>query len=501
MIDVCDPSVNMKDIHDFIKQNTGVNKKLTREQACQVYSDIKYKRLPLPPMSLTKDKTHLVDVRMPVTFNEMDDIFRKGTSLAELKRIARKIQAIYPEDAKKADVLRGIESRFKSLGILEPVKIKRSVKVTTRRVRNKVVAVNTAPVNSNVNAKANVNVRANANANANLRTNANANVRVKANANNVNVKVPNAPPPAPAPAPAPVPAPAPEPAPAPAPAPAPNVNVKKKNFVNKLNKLNLDMKQVIAAIKSYNRGETPKKVIEKAKFDNKVNNASKNVLKGLVNNSSLPKEKKFEFIKKLNTPGVNVENVRRNIKANVNFNEKNRPLMNANANTNDVKKIEAMMKVDSLNLDKNTKKKLTNKIENSANVNQINNVVNEAKNINKLNTELKKLNGLNKEKKEEFKNKLEEKNGTVTEILKEAKVENAKSNNEKKPGFFGTLFGKANNKPVNNKPVNNKGPKANNKPANKPVNNKANNKPANKPANNKPVNNKPVNNKPGTTNL
>src|SRR5210317_2045334 len=197
--------------------------------------------------------------------------------------------------------------------------------------------------------------------------------------------------------------------------------------------------------------------------------------------------------------------------------------MNANANTNDVKKIEAMMKVDSLNLDKNTKKKLTNKIENSANVNQINNVVNEAKNINKLNTELKKLNGLNKEKKEEFKNKLEEKNGTVTEILKEAKVENAKSNNEKKPGFFGTLFGKANNKPVNNKPVNNK-PKANNKQANKPENNKANNtannkpennkpvnnkpankpannkpvnnKPANKPANNKPVNNKPVNNKP-----
>jgi hypothetical protein len=119
MIDVCDPSVDMKDIHDFIKQNTGVDVKLTREQACQVYSDIKYKRLPLPPMSLSKDRTHLVDVRMPVTFNEMDDIFRKSTSVAELKRIARKIRAIYPEKASKAEIVRGIESKFRSLGILE----------------------------------------------------------------------------------------------------------------------------------------------------------------------------------------------------------------------------------------------------------------------------------------------------------------------------------------------------------------------------------------------
>ena len=165
MINVCEPTTEIQDIQTFIKQNTGADVKLTRKEACEVYSDIKYKRLPLPPMSLSRDKTHLVDVKMPVTFNELDYIFKSKTSIAELKRIARKIRAPYPEKPKKSEVLKGIHSKLRSLGVMEPIRItkKRVIQMKKEKVNKPVslitnekkrsvepVSVNTNENNRNV---------------------------------------------------------------------------------------------------------------------------------------------------------------------------------------------------------------------------------------------------------------------------------------------------------------------------------------------------------------
>ena len=159
MINVCEPTTEIQDIQTFIKQNTGADVKLTRKEACEVYSDIKYKRLPLPPMSLSRDKTHLVDVKMPVTFNELDYIFKSKTSIAELKRIARKIRAPYPEKPKKSEVLKGIHSKLRSLGVMEPIRItkKRVIQMKKEKVNKPVSLItnekkrNVEPVSVNTN--------------------------------------------------------------------------------------------------------------------------------------------------------------------------------------------------------------------------------------------------------------------------------------------------------------------------------------------------------------
>src|SRR6056300_1333756 len=182
MINVCEPTTEIQDIQIFIKQNTGVDVKLTRKEACEVYSDIKYKRLPLPPMSLSRDKTHLVDVKMPVTFNELDDIFSSKTSINELKRIARKIRAPYPEKAKKSEVLKGIHSKLSSLGVMEPIRITKKRVIQMKKGEPNVEPMN---VNNNTNRNRNVepvNVNNNTNRNRNVEpVNVNTNVYVPPN--------------------------------------------------------------------------------------------------------------------------------------------------------------------------------------------------------------------------------------------------------------------------------------------------------------------------------
>jgi len=50
MIEVCDPDVDLDVLKKLIKMNTGHTIKLTKEQICQVYDDIKAGKLPLPPI-------------------------------------------------------------------------------------------------------------------------------------------------------------------------------------------------------------------------------------------------------------------------------------------------------------------------------------------------------------------------------------------------------------------------------------------------------------------
>ena len=61
MIEVCDPDADPDVLKKLIKMNTGHSIKLTKEQTCQVYDDIKTGKLPFPPLIMSSNKTYLID--------------------------------------------------------------------------------------------------------------------------------------------------------------------------------------------------------------------------------------------------------------------------------------------------------------------------------------------------------------------------------------------------------------------------------------------------------
>lgn len=58
MIDTCDPDADVSTLRKLIKMNTGQTIKLTKEEICDVYEDIKRGKLPLPPLVMNSSKTY-----------------------------------------------------------------------------------------------------------------------------------------------------------------------------------------------------------------------------------------------------------------------------------------------------------------------------------------------------------------------------------------------------------------------------------------------------------
>src|SRR6056300_1709862 len=185
---VCDPSINIGNLRQFVKTNMGIDIKLSREELCEAYASIQNGQLPLPPLVMTKDRTHLLDKRSPLSQKDYNLLFSATTLLKDLQRIARKI-GIKKLDSYTKDQLRNlIGGQMKTAGIREPIRFARTV---TKRQS----VTNNQRENINVNVNMN-NQRENVNVNMNM-NNQRENVNVNMNNQNQNtnkistVKFPN----------------------------------------------------------------------------------------------------------------------------------------------------------------------------------------------------------------------------------------------------------------------------------------------------------------------
>ena len=175
MIEVCDPDANISDLKRLIKLNTGHEIKLTKNQICQVYDDIKSDRLPLPPLILSSDKTYLTDKKSPLKPRDYDVLFDSTSKKSDLKRIAHKVGFKPTGLTTKNQIIDSIGKRLRYMNVYEPIKIGR--KASLRREKNTFNNVSTNNFNTNTN---NLNTNTNTN---NLNTN---NFNTNANTNNLN---------------------------------------------------------------------------------------------------------------------------------------------------------------------------------------------------------------------------------------------------------------------------------------------------------------------------
>ena len=75
MIEVCDPEADLEVLKKLIKLNTGHTIKLTKEQTCQAYDNIRGGKLPLPPLIMSPNKTYLIDKKSPLKSSDYDILF------------------------------------------------------------------------------------------------------------------------------------------------------------------------------------------------------------------------------------------------------------------------------------------------------------------------------------------------------------------------------------------------------------------------------------------
>ena len=125
MIDACDPDADMKTLSKLIRMNTGENLKLTREEICQVYDDIKGGKLPLPPLVMNSTRTYLIDKKSPLTVKDYEQYFNSSTKKGVLKRFAKKVGLNNIDALTKQDLSDAIGTRLMYMKVREPVKIAR----------------------------------------------------------------------------------------------------------------------------------------------------------------------------------------------------------------------------------------------------------------------------------------------------------------------------------------------------------------------------------------
>ena len=177
-MDACDPGLDISNLRTLIKQNAGIDLKLSKNQICDVYSLVQGGKLPLPPLILSKDGSYLVDAKSPLTRKDFDTLFSSTSKVSEIRRIAKKVGVVRHADKRltKQQLIDIIGRRLHSMNVHEPVKL--------RSVQKKQIEKNA--FNNNVNLVNNLNVnRLNNNLNNVNRLNNNVN-RVNNNLNRIN---------------------------------------------------------------------------------------------------------------------------------------------------------------------------------------------------------------------------------------------------------------------------------------------------------------------------
>ena len=120
-MNACDPELEIENLRKLASRNAGREIKLTRRQICKAYEDVQEGNLPLPPLVLSKDRTHMVDKKSPLRLKDYDVLFRSSSKLAAIRRIARKVGLTKFDGITKAKLITNIKNRLMSLDIHEPI--------------------------------------------------------------------------------------------------------------------------------------------------------------------------------------------------------------------------------------------------------------------------------------------------------------------------------------------------------------------------------------------
>src|SRR6056300_1083975 len=141
MKDPCKPSTSVKVLRNVVKIKTGKKTKLTKRNICEVFTDIKTGKLPLPPLVLTRDRSYLLDKKSPFTSGEYDKLFDKTSSRAVLKRLAEKVNIKKVDTLTTSQLVDAILKRLQFLNISEPVKLSAAVSSPTAAPTPKVTVI------------------------------------------------------------------------------------------------------------------------------------------------------------------------------------------------------------------------------------------------------------------------------------------------------------------------------------------------------------------------
>jgi hypothetical protein len=85
---------------------------------------------------MSRDRSYLIDVASPLEVKDYKVLFRKSSTIGELKSVARKVKAVVIDGAKKRDVVTAIQDRLNRLNVAEPVQLRATTssrKTTTKR--------------------------------------------------------------------------------------------------------------------------------------------------------------------------------------------------------------------------------------------------------------------------------------------------------------------------------------------------------------------------------
>jgi len=146
-MDACNPGINTKNLVRLVRQETGMDLNLTRNQVCDAYKSIQDGKLPLPPMVLSKDGKYMLDRKSPLTGDDFEVLLSSSSKSDELKRLARKVGLSNYKEMTKAQLVDAIENVLKSKGVREPIRLH----ITVRKEKR-------ISVNSNNNYQNNFNV-------------------------------------------------------------------------------------------------------------------------------------------------------------------------------------------------------------------------------------------------------------------------------------------------------------------------------------------------------
>ena len=149
-MDACNPGINTKNLVRLVRQETGMDLNLTRNQVCDAYKSIQDGKLPLPPMVLSKDGKYMLDRKSPLTGDDFEVLLSSSSKSDELKRVARKVGLSKYKEMTKVQLVDAIENVLKSKGVREPIRLH----ITARK--EKLISVNS---NNNYQNNFNVNNR------------------------------------------------------------------------------------------------------------------------------------------------------------------------------------------------------------------------------------------------------------------------------------------------------------------------------------------------------
>ena len=123
MKDPCRKSTRVKVLRNAVEIRTGKPTRLSKKKLCEVFTNIQEKKLPLPPLILSPDRTYLIDRKSPLTSNDYERLFDASSSRATLKRLAEKVNIKKVEGLTKSQLIEAILKRLSFLKIFEPVKL------------------------------------------------------------------------------------------------------------------------------------------------------------------------------------------------------------------------------------------------------------------------------------------------------------------------------------------------------------------------------------------